>query len=454
MKLPPLGVAMAAITKNEGPFIAEWVAYHYLLGVEHFFIYDNGSSDTTAAELTPFVNCGIVTLIHWPLFPGQIEAYQHALAVLGPNCDWMGFLDIDEFVALPAELSLPAFLGAQSPDTDEVVLFWRMYGHSGHHARPAGLTIQNFTRCDPAIWQISKCFVRPDRVRLMHIHHAETVNRTSVDELGRPVRQVWMHERDAPTAQRVAVNHYFTRSYDDYRAKIARGQADGRSEKKLEPFEKWDFRHVDDRIARMGPAVARLLDIVRDRGRQPMRYGNLTRFGVTGSDRNFVVASQSAVKAHLGALEALGVTGRLQHTNHGTAITTPDAPGDPLPLEALDRMCRAVPSAGRLMLPENPAAPAALDPSGLAMPEDIVGTVWAAAIIDVQARGWVEFAASGHLRDGRSVTQRRRQSLPETGRVLTLMTVTAEPFIPTAFTTLSSDPSAVQVRECRVFAAH
>ena len=47
MKLPDLGVAMAAITKNEGPFIAEWVAYHYLLGVEHFVIYDNRSDDAT-----------------------------------------------------------------------------------------------------------------------------------------------------------------------------------------------------------------------------------------------------------------------------------------------------------------------------------------------------------------------------------------------------------------------
>ena len=52
MKLPDLGVAMAAITKNEGPFIAEWVAYHYLLGVEHFIIYDNGSTDGSAAVAT------------------------------------------------------------------------------------------------------------------------------------------------------------------------------------------------------------------------------------------------------------------------------------------------------------------------------------------------------------------------------------------------------------------
>lgn len=454
MNLPPLGVAMAAITKNEGPFIAEWVAYHYLLGVEHFFIYDNGSTDATRAELAPFVNCGMVTLIDWPLYPGQIEAYQHAVALLGPHCDWMGFLDIDEFAALPPGLTLPAFLAAQAPETDEVVLFWRMYGHSGHRARPEGLVIENFTRCDPTIWQISKCFVRPERVRLMHIHHAETTNRASVDELGRPVRQVWMHERDVPTAERVAVNHYFTRSYDDYSAKIARGQADGRSEKKLEPFEKWDFQHVNDGIAGMGPAVARLIDIVRQRGSQPMRYGNMTRFGVTGSARNFVVASQAAIKAQLGILTAEGRTAKLQHTNHGTAIVTADLPDAALPLDALDALCAAIPEGRAMTLPEGDpttAGPAAAAP---ARPADLVGTLWVAAVIDVRTRCWVEFTATGHRRDGTPITQTRRQPLPDAGRVLTLMTVNEEPFVPATFRIATSDPASVLVRTSRAFAAH
>lgn len=454
MNLPPLGVAMAAITKNEGPFIAEWVAYHYLLGVEHFFIYDNGSTDGTRAELTPFINCGIVTLIDWPLFPGQIEAYQHAVALLGPHCDWMGFLDIDEFAALPPGLTLPQFLADQPPETDEVVLFWRMFGHSGHRARPDGLVIEQFTRCDPTVWQISKCFVRPDRVRLMHIHHAETVNRTSVDEFGRPVRQVWMHERDVPTGERVAVHHYFTRSYDDYSAKIARGQADGRSEKKLEPFEKWDFQHVDDRIARMGPAVAQLIDIVRQRGAAPLRYGNMTRFGVTGSARNFVVASQAAVKAQLGILSAAGQTAKLQHTNHGTAIVTPDAPDAPLPVEALEAMYAAIPDGRPLALSQATADAVPAGDAGPARPADLAGTIWIAAIIDVEERGWAQFTVTGQRRDGTPLTQARRQPLPDTGRVLTLMAVNEEPLVPLALDVSTSGAASVRVRTCRAFAAH
>ena len=34
-------VCVAAILKDEDSFVEEWVAYHRLLGVDHFYLYDN-----------------------------------------------------------------------------------------------------------------------------------------------------------------------------------------------------------------------------------------------------------------------------------------------------------------------------------------------------------------------------------------------------------------------------
>jgi hypothetical protein len=34
-------VCLAAILKEEDSFVEEWVAYHRLLGVDHFYLYDN-----------------------------------------------------------------------------------------------------------------------------------------------------------------------------------------------------------------------------------------------------------------------------------------------------------------------------------------------------------------------------------------------------------------------------
>jgi hypothetical protein len=48
--------------KNEEGFISEWVAYHYMHGIDHFMIYDDGSIDNGVDEVKPFMEKGIVTM--------------------------------------------------------------------------------------------------------------------------------------------------------------------------------------------------------------------------------------------------------------------------------------------------------------------------------------------------------------------------------------------------------
>ena len=44
-------VCLAAILKDEDPFVEEWVAYHRLLGVDHFYLYDNDPRQTLSEIL-------------------------------------------------------------------------------------------------------------------------------------------------------------------------------------------------------------------------------------------------------------------------------------------------------------------------------------------------------------------------------------------------------------------
>lgn len=48
---------------NEGTFIEEWLSYHLLIGVDHFYIYDDGSTDHTHELLQPYIKQGM-TLLH------------------------------------------------------------------------------------------------------------------------------------------------------------------------------------------------------------------------------------------------------------------------------------------------------------------------------------------------------------------------------------------------------
>ena len=56
------------IVRNEAPYIDEWIEFHRMMGVSHFFIYDNGSSDDTVDRLSSYVDAGLVTVVRWADF--------------------------------------------------------------------------------------------------------------------------------------------------------------------------------------------------------------------------------------------------------------------------------------------------------------------------------------------------------------------------------------------------
>ena len=49
-------VAVCAIFKNESVFLKEWLEYHLLIGVEHFYLYNNFSEDNYQDILAPYLD--------------------------------------------------------------------------------------------------------------------------------------------------------------------------------------------------------------------------------------------------------------------------------------------------------------------------------------------------------------------------------------------------------------
>lgn len=63
---PPFRLVACTMLRNEAAYVREWIVYHLLVGVEHFYLYDNDSTDNTAEVLAPFVAKGVVTYRRWP----------------------------------------------------------------------------------------------------------------------------------------------------------------------------------------------------------------------------------------------------------------------------------------------------------------------------------------------------------------------------------------------------
>jgi len=152
--VPPVHLAVCAIFRDEAPYLAEWVAFHRLVGVEHFFLYDNGSVDDPGAALARDVADGRVTVRPWPVpfhEAAQRRAYTDCLERARGQVRWLAFLDVDEFLFSPRSETLVPVL-REYEDHPGVVVHWQVYGSSRHERASDAPVIARFTRRARADW--------------------------------------------------------------------------------------------------------------------------------------------------------------------------------------------------------------------------------------------------------------------------------------------------------------
>src|SRR5215212_567322 len=139
-------LSICASYRWEGPFLREWVAFHKLVGVERFFLYDNDSDDEHREALAPYVDEGTVDVLHWPEYPmGQVKAYAHCLEAHAGDARWIAFVDVDEFLFSPAGRPVPEVL-RRYERWPGVGVNRVLFGASGHETRPPGLVVENYVR--------------------------------------------------------------------------------------------------------------------------------------------------------------------------------------------------------------------------------------------------------------------------------------------------------------------
>lgn len=147
--LPRLGVA--AIFRNEYPYILEWLAYHRLIGVDAFFIADNQSNDGSSELLETLDRLGYICRIPFPTInkqPPQMPAYTAIMQAYANQVDWMAFIDADEFLMPMGKESIKYSINRLSgvSDIGAIAVNWAIYGSAGHVQEQEGLVLENFQR--------------------------------------------------------------------------------------------------------------------------------------------------------------------------------------------------------------------------------------------------------------------------------------------------------------------
>lgn len=280
-------IVLVAAMRNEGPFILEWVAFHLSIGFTHIVIATNDCLDGSPELVRRLGDVAPVTHLPNPVGPGdlpQIAAYARAARLpVVREAEWAMVLDADEFLNIHAGDGTVADLLAAVPEATAFVLNWRLFGSAGHSKWSPEWVTERFTRAavaaDPVNLSFKTLFSKADAYRCpLSPHGPSRAFADRVPELhyvngaGERLPQHFAttetflqsepHQVSWALAQ---VNHYNTRSCEDYLVKHRRGGGVTR-----EWDRDWNWRAFDKNdesdgsiLARLPPAKSLCADLAR-----------------------------------------------------------------------------------------------------------------------------------------------------------------------------------------------
>lgn len=224
--------SICAIFKNETLYLREWIEFHKLVGIDHFYLYNNFSDDQYMDILEPYIKSGLVELEDWPIPQGQLSAYEDCIKKHKEDTNWIGFIDIDEFIT-PLEGNSFIDILHQLENRPVVKIYWKIFGSNNLSLRNANnLVIEDFIEAWEKPMNFGKCFFNTDysfdpsmkqnnafhhhmwamykNIKLPPVNTNGIVSLGSFDRIGKP-------------CLKVQLNHYIIKSKEEFKAKKARG---------------------------------------------------------------------------------------------------------------------------------------------------------------------------------------------------------------------------------------
>ena len=232
-------ISLCCIVKDETPYLHEWIDYHIKIGVQHFYIYDNGSKIPVQETINQYIQSGLATVINFPGKSQQMPAYQHCLNHFRKKSRWIGFIDMDEFIVPKSSKgNLKAFL-EKYKKFGGLGINWLVFGSSGHVTKPQKPQLESFIYRSCASEEVN--------------NHIKSIVQTKyVLNAGSNPHQFIYKEKyycvnenferiEGPfsmnSTNKIQLNHYHCRSLEEYKEKITRGRADNADiERSMEQF--------------------------------------------------------------------------------------------------------------------------------------------------------------------------------------------------------------------------
>lgn len=279
------GLAICACFKNEAHYLQEWIEYHRLIGVDHFYLFNNESEDAYQPILKKYISDGVVTVKDFFGKGIQYDVYRTCILEHHQDVSWFAMIDLDEFIclkydlsgrmtwseaihgyAIQSEVSISQWLD-QFRHYPVLKFWWKQFGSSGLIRRDLnGLVIEDFTFCegDSVPHNYTKCMLNMDywdQIDPVGIHDFKTTFRLGPFSLKiAALNVVGIFDGFAKRFRPVQINHYTNKSYDEYvNRKMRNGRADHVLRVGEVPVPLESFHWVDHRSTERDYSIQRFL---------------------------------------------------------------------------------------------------------------------------------------------------------------------------------------------------
>lgn len=256
-------LAVVSVFQNEAKWLKEWIEFHKIVGVDHFYLYNNRSSDDFYTVLSPYLESGEVELYDWPFnyeegkegfwIKVQTDAINDAIERSKERAKWLAIIDTDEFLVPIKYNSILDLLNSYEkiiPRLSQVSIKWVMFGTSNVAEIPSNrlmieVLTKNSGRTKDALY---KSIVKPkDVIECGNTHYAALVKKRKTEHV---------------PFEHAQINHYWTRD-ELYlmQTKLPRREKIGYS---ADTVLKWaeDFNHDNDETAR---PISRFIETIRQK---------------------------------------------------------------------------------------------------------------------------------------------------------------------------------------------
>ena len=232
--------AICLLCKNENDYINEWLEYHINIGIEHFYIYDNMSD----VPIKNSINSDFIdkcTIKEWDLTVEeygniQILCYDNCLHFFKNEAKWIAFIDADEFIDIKSKLNINEFL-EQYDSYDGLYVDWVTYNANGKIKKEDKPVRERFTTTCPYYKDVrGKCIVKSREIFGMSPHFPimpKNVNVIVDSDCNRVYTPI---SKGLVPIDKITINHYITKSYEEWCNKIKRGSSVPEFERKINEF--------------------------------------------------------------------------------------------------------------------------------------------------------------------------------------------------------------------------